>query len=201
MSWLGVEALSGHLSGVPVPAGGQVIEASYAPTYARVVLSGVPCSPGIPTAFAQSLGPGGFNPVPSADLIRVQHADGRAIAVTCESGRGRDVVSVTSEGAMSQGWNPWNLPDWRIGPFSMLPPVSTGATYKPHIITLSSTESVAALTPKSPSRFIERLGQALTEAEWTPRPLPGGTAWSIRDDALVVSTEGAMVDLRLTKSP
>lgn len=201
VGWLGVEGMSGHLTGVPAPAGGQVIEVTYTPMSATIVLAGVPCGPGIAPAYTQSLGPAGFSPMPTAHLVQVAHADGRSIFVTCESARGLDVVSITSLGAMSRGWNPWNLSDWRIGPFSVIPPVNTGSTYKPHAITLTSTESVAALTPKTPTQFIESLDRALTEAGWTSRPEPGGTSWSHREDVLAMATDGARVDLRLYKTP
>ncbi|MFK7927026.1 MAG: hypothetical protein AB8H79_02470 [Myxococcota bacterium] len=200
-AWLGIESLSGHLTGVPVPAGGTVTEVVYTPTSATVYLSGVPCGPGVAPAFVQSLGPAGYNRVKTPELVRVQHQDGRSIYVRCEVERGVDMVSLTSEGAMGQGWNPWNVPSWRVGPFSVLPDVSTGPTYKPHSLRFRATQSIAELTPKNPSPFIQSLGAALTEAGWTPRPLPAGTAWSIRDDTMVVSKDGARVDLRLYKSP
>lgn len=169
-------ALSGHLDGVGVPVGSEVVRATYAPTHAEIVLKGVKCGKRLDAAYA--LAP-------------------LSLKRTCQGDR----LTLREEGEALPAWNPWGEASWHAGPLDVLPEVKVGDSFRPPELLFEGVKAEARLTPKNPNAFVDVIGASLADDGWVVRPVPGGHTYSKAGWTARVDQDGAVVTVQLEGPP
>lgn len=184
---IGAKALVGWLEGVGAPLNATVERAAFSAGRTQLILHDVTCSSALNRAYEAKKAmerPGSFDYACKEGVLTLTGA-------APEAKEGETPMRLPV-------WNPWGADDWHVGPFTALPAVKTGESFKPAVLEFEGSRATARLTPKAPNRFVDVMGAGLGDAKWAARPVPGGTVYSKAGWSVQVEQDGAVVTVLLT---